>query len=69
MTAHFEMTKPEDVNFTLTVTLPLKTWKAVADLLETDKGIVAYPLQRCIRDLTYQAQQTFWPSAKATQGE
>jgi hypothetical protein len=63
------MTKPEDVNFTLTVTLPLKTWKEVASRLETERGIVAYPLQRCIHDLVSQAQQTFWPSAKATQDE
>lgn len=69
MTARFEMTKPDDVNFTLTVTLPLKTWNEVANLLETDRGIVAYPLQRCIRDLVSQATQTFWPSLKATQDE
>lgn len=65
MSASYEMTKPEDVNFTLTVTLPLKTWMEVSRVLETHNGVIAWPLNRCIKDLVGQAQQTFWPSAKA----
>ena len=64
MSTYFEVTDPENTNFTLTVTLPLKTWREVSKCLQTDRGVVAWPLRRCINDVVDQATTRFWPSVQ-----
>jgi len=64
MSAKFEMENPEKARFTLTVTLPLSEWKQVAKCLETNQGVVAYPLRQIIWDLTTEAERTWWKSGR-----
>lgn len=63
----FELENPGRQRFTLTVTLSLDDWMKVSKLMQTDQGIVGYPLYNCINDVVSQATRAFYPSAKATE--
>jgi len=56
--------EPDKKPFTLVVTLPLSEWKKVAGLLQTDAGVVAYPLRQTIWDCVTDAEKVFWKSGR-----
>lgn len=62
MTTRFYLDEPEKKPFTLVVTLPLSEWKKVAAALQTDAGVIAYPLRQTIWDCVSEAERTFWKS-------
>jgi len=58
MKAVFEASSPDDISFTLTLTMSLKDWVDIKNQLG-DYG--SCKLKSPITDMVIQAQKTYWP--------
>jgi hypothetical protein len=56
--AEFALASLDEVNATLTITLPIKRWREIAKSLSTE-DYAQWPLREVIVDLITQAQQHF----------
>lgn len=52
--ATFDFKKPEEIRASMTITMSIKQWRHIADLLSTDK-YEEWPLRSAIMDLVRQA--------------
>lgn len=59
MRVRFEMTKPDDMEATMTITMTVKRWKELRAELP-DKW-PAWDLGRAIGDVVRQAEESFYP--------
>jgi hypothetical protein len=64
MQARFMAEKPEDIEFTMKITMPAKDWCELRDQLKSNCGFrwPAVELARNIDDLLSQARKTFYPA-------
>lgn len=63
MIANFEPTKPDDIKFTLHITMTLKEWKSLSSQM-SDKNPMASPtwdIRRLIEEMVDQADKHFYP--------
>jgi hypothetical protein len=67
MKATFPATDPNEISFSLTVTMPLKKWRELKAQL-TDK-YPSWELSRAITDMVFQAQKSFAPELNDDQQE
>lgn len=58
---YFEAAEPDDINFTLTITLPLKEWNKIRQELRTNMHHGPHKLREAIYDILQQARKTFYP--------
>ena len=64
MDVRLKVEKPEDIVYTMTITMTAKNWEELRDQLKT-----AWPSSRlgyAINDLLAQARKVYWPNSKET---
>lgn len=61
MKATMHVSNPNSVEFTLEITMPLGHWKSLRDALGSDDFGASYQIKSAIRDMVYQAQESFAP--------
>lgn len=69
MNVRLKCEKPEDIVYTMIVTMSAKNWEKLRDQLDTVKEFSSYPasdLRRNIDDLLGQARKIFWPVVPQT---
>jgi hypothetical protein len=62
--------KPDDIEFTMTITMKASDWSRLRDQLDSGKmsnGYPAWTLVREINDLLGQARKIYWPREPADQ--
>ena len=59
MKAHMKITDPDRIEVTLTVTMPLKTWKELREQLSKDHP--SWEFGSKITDMVYQINEHFTP--------
>lgn len=66
MKANITVSNPDEVAFTLEVTMTLKQWKALRDAIgENGAGAdIGFKFKAAIRDMVYQAQKDFQPASE-----
>lgn len=70
MQCRLKCEKPEEIEYTMTITMSAKEWEKLAGQLRDSKGGYAYPatnLVRSIYDLLGQARKIYWPTEPADQ--
>jgi hypothetical protein len=60
ISATFDFKKPDDIQGSMTITMSIKQWKHIADVLSTDK-YEEWPLRAAIMDLVRQANIVLYP--------
>ena len=61
MEAKFKVTKPENIEFSLTMTLPLSEWQTIKDQLRVDYKYPYNKLTSAVSSMVLQATATFYP--------
>lgn len=70
MQCRLKCEKPEEIEYTMTITMSAKQWERLADQLQEAKTSYIYPassLVQSIRDLLGQARKIYWPAETADQ--
>jgi hypothetical protein len=62
MTAKLQTTNPDEIEFTLTLTMPLRDWRRLQGQLQTD--FPSWQLSAEITGMVIQAQKVFYPEVK-----
>ena len=70
MKCRLKCEKPEDIEYTLTITMPAKEWEKLRDQLQDRQQVNSYPawtLVRIIDDMLAQARKIYWPTVPIPQ--
>lgn len=65
MKSSFVVKEPENIEFSMTITMSLKDWKALQENLKDERGMTPWPasdLNVQINKLVQMATHKFWPS-------
>ena len=63
MQTRLKCEKPDDIEFTVTITMTAKEWEKLRDQLDTMEKVASYPSNRLvyqITDLLAQARKIYW---------
>lgn len=65
MRTHLQATRPEEIEFSLTVTMSLKDWRTVQGQLS--KAWPSWELSSAITQMVTEAERRFYPRAETTE--